>query len=68
MVTAKALNSRTDRSVGLREKPTKACHSIRRLEAGDQLEVIARGSVWSQVVDMQTGRTGYVANDYIEAA
>lgn len=66
MVAAKALNNRTDRSVGLRVEPTKACKEIRRLEAGDELQVIARGSVWSKVVDLRTGSTGYVANDYIQ--
>ena len=68
IATAKALNAKTTRSVGLRVEPTKACKAIRRLEAGDQLEVIARGSVWSKVIDMKTGNIGYVANDYIEAA
>ena len=65
MVCAKALNAGTDRSVGLRVKPNKTSKAIRRLTAGDQLQVIARGKVWSKVVDLQTGKTGYVANDYI---
>ena len=65
MVSAKALNGKTDRSVGLRVKPNKTSGAIRRLNAGDRLQVIARGKTWSKVVDMQTGRTGYVANDYI---
>lgn len=68
IVTAKALNGRSDRSVALRKKPNKTSGSIRRLEAGDQLQVVARGNVWSKVVDMTTGKTGYVANDYIQAA
>ena len=66
LATAKALNANTDRSVGLRVKPNKTSGAIRRLNAGDRLEVIARGKTWSKVVDMQTGRTGYVANDYIQ--
>ena len=66
MVSAKALNGKTDRSVGLRVKPNKTSGAIRRLNAGDRLQVIARGKTWSKVVDMQTGRTGYVANDYIQ--
>ena len=66
IVTAKALNSKTDRSVGLRVKPNKTAKSIRRLTAGDQLRVIARGKVWSKVVDLQTGRTGYAANEYLK--
>ena len=41
------------------------CYTSRCLTAGDQLQVIARGTVWSKVVDLQTGKTGYVANDYI---
>lgn len=66
MVSAIALNNKTDRSVGLRVKPNKTSGLIRRLEAGDELQVITRGRTWSRVVDMVTGRTGYVANDYIE--
>ena len=65
MVTAKALNGKTDRSVGLRVKPNKTAKALRRLNAGDQLQVIARGKIWSKVIDMQTGKTGYVANDYL---
>lgn len=64
-VTAKALNGKTDKSVCLREKPNKTAKSIRRLTAGDQLQVIAVGKVWDKVVDLTTGRTGYVANDYM---
>ena len=66
-VTAKALNSKTERSVGLRTKPNKTSAEIRRLNAGDQLEVIARGATWSQVRDLKTGKTGYAANDYLQA-
>ena len=66
-VYAKALNAKTDNSVGLRVKPNKTSQAIRRLVAGDQLQVIARGKVWSQVMDPLTGRTGYVANDYVAA-
>ena len=66
-VCAKALNSRTDASVGLRVKPNKTSQAIRRLEAGDRLQVIARGKVWSKVVDLRTGMTGYAANDYLIA-
>ena len=64
-VTAKALNSNSDRSVGLRVKPNKTAKMVRRLTAGDELQVIARGKVWSKVVDLKTGKTGYVANEYI---
>ena len=66
-VYAKSLNAKTDNSVGLRVKPNKTSQAIRRLVAGDQLQVIARGKVWSQVMDPLTGRTGYVANDYVAA-
>ena len=66
LASAKALNANTDRSVGLRVKPNKTASAIRRLTVGDQLQVIARGKVWSKVVDLQTGKTGYVANDYIQ--
>ena len=65
IVSAKPLSSKTETSVGLRIKPNKTSQAIRRLVAGDQLEVIERGNVWSKVVDLQTGKTGYVANDYI---
>jgi len=64
-VTAKALNGKTDRSVCLRVKPNKTAKAIRRLTAGDQLQVIAVGKVWDKVVDPITGQTGYVANDYM---
>ena len=64
-VTAKALNDKTDKSVGLRTKPNKVYKSIRRLTAGDVLQVVAEGKVWSKVVDASTGETGYVANDYM---
>ena len=46
-------------------KPNKTSKAIRRLTAGDQLQVIARGNVWSEVVDPVTGKTGFVANDYV---
>ena len=65
VVTAKALNAKTDRSVCLRAKPNKTAQSLRRLTAGDQLRVVAVGTTWSKVVDLKTGKTGYVANDYI---
>ena len=64
-VSANALNNKTDASVGLRVKPNKTSRAIRRLEAGDELKVIERGRVWSKVVDLQTGETGYMANDYM---
>ena len=67
IVYAKALNAKTDNSVGLRVKPNKTSQAIRRLMAGDQLQVIARGKVWSKVMDPLTGKTGYVANDYVTA-
>ncbi len=65
MVTAIARGQNTQESVGLRVKPNKTAKMVRRLMAGDTLEVIAVGTVWSQVKDLQTGKTGYVANDYI---
>ena len=65
LATAKALNAKTDRSVGLRVKPNKSSGAIRRLTVGDELQVIARGKVWSKVIDLKTGKTGYVANDYL---
>ena len=64
-VVARALNSKTERSVGLRVSPNKTARSIRRLAAGDVLQVVASGRTWSKVVDPMTGRTGYVANDYM---
>lgn len=65
LVSAQARSAKSNSSVGLRVKPNKTSKAIRRLTAGDQLQVIARGKVWSKVVDLQTGKTGYVANDYI---
>ncbi len=64
-VTMKALNDKTDNSVGLRVAPNKTSGMIRRLSAGDTLQVVAVGKTWNKVVDPVTGRTGYVANDYI---
>ena len=64
-VSAKALNKKTTNSVCLRTNPNKTSRSIRRLTAGDQLTVVSVGKTWSKVVDQKTGRTGYVANDYI---
>ena len=66
LVSALARSAKSDSSVGLRVKPNKTSKAIRRLTAGDQLQVIARGKVWSKVVDLQTRKTGYVANDYIQ--
>jgi len=64
-VIAKALNAKSDRSVCLRVKPNKTAKSIRRLTAGDKLQVIAVGKTWDKVIDLTTGQTGYVANDYM---
>ena len=64
-VSAKAINNKSDRSVGLRVNPNKTAKAIRRLTAGDTLKVIAVGKTWSKVVDTTTGRTGYVANAYV---
>ena len=66
MAAAKALNDRTDRSVGLRVEPNKNSSAIRRLSAGDQVEVIATGRNWDEVIDPVTGQTGYVASSYLE--
>ena len=65
--TAKALprGQKTILSVGLRTEPTKQSAAIRRLTAGDKLEVIEVGNTWSKVIDSRTGKTGYVANNYI---
>ncbi len=65
VVTTKALNANTDRSVGLRTSPNKTAKMIRRLNVGDRLQVVAVGKVWSKVIDLSTGRTGYMANDYM---
>ncbi len=64
-VTAVALNGKTSKSVCLRTAPNKISESIRRLTAGDTLQVVAEGKTWSKVVDTATGKSGYVANDYI---
>ena len=67
MATAKALNAKTDRSVGLRVMPNKTANAIRRLTAGDEVKVIAQGRDWCEVIDQQTGQTGYVASSYLQA-
>ena len=64
-VTALPRSKNSTESVGLRTKPNKTAKAIRRLAAGDTLTVIAEGKTWSQVEDPETGKTGYVANDYI---
>ncbi len=64
-VTAQSIKGHPEQSVGLRVSPNKTAKSIRRLAVGDVLQVIATGRVWSKVVDPATGRTGYVANDYM---
>ena len=64
-VSAQPLKGQPEKSVCLRVKPNKTSKSIRRLSSGDQLTVVAVGKTWSKVVDTATGRTGYVANDYI---
>lgn len=64
-VSAKAINKKSSRSVGLRVSPNKTSSAIRTLTAGDTLQVVARGKTWSKVVDLKTGRTGYVANAYM---
>ena len=65
IVTAKALNNKSSKSVALRAKPTKSSKQIRRLTAGDQLKVLAEGKTWLKVQDLKTGKTGYVAKDYV---
>lgn len=65
IVTAKALNNKSTRSVALRTKASKSSKQIRRLTAGDQLKVLAEGKTWLKVRDLKTGKTGYVAKDYV---
>ena len=67
-VTALARGKNTTESVELRTEPSKNAAAIRRLAAGDKLEVIEVGKTWSKVVDAKTGITGYAANDYLKAA
>lgn len=64
-VTAKALSSKNSKSVGLRVKPTKSSKAIRTLQAGDKLTVLAAGKTWLKVKDAKTGKTGFVAKDYV---
>ncbi len=64
-VRSLALKGHPEKSVGLRVSPNKCSQAIRRLAAGEELEVVAVGRLWSKVVDKVTGRTGYVANDYM---
>ena len=64
-VSCRALNDKTANSVGLRTAPNNTAKMIRRLNAGECLQVVAVGKTWSRVVDPMTGKTGYVANDYL---
>lgn len=64
IVSANPLNKKTTQSVGLRVKPNKTAKAIRRLQAGDQLQVLATASIWIKVIDLETGKVGYVAHDY----
>ena len=64
IVTANPLNKKTTQSVGLRVKPNKTSKAYRRLEAGDELQVLATAKLWIKVLDLKTGETGYVAHDY----
>ena len=65
MVEAVARGAKRSDSVCLRTKPNKTAQSLRRLMPGDRLQVVAVGPTWSKVVDQKTGKTGFVANDYI---
>ena len=64
-VTAQSIKGHPEQSVGLRVSPNKTAKMVRRLSAGDELKVVAVGKVWSKVIDLATGKTGYVANDYM---
>ena len=68
IVVARPRANHTEQSVGLRVAPTKNADALRRLEAGDRLQVTEVGKDWSKVIDLKTGMTGYVANDYIRIA
>ena len=65
IVSAMALDSQTTESVGLYTAPNVTAPMIRRLMAGDRLQVIAAGDVWCRVFDLATGQTGYMINDYM---
>ena len=64
-VEAVARGTKRADSVCLRTQPNKTAKALRRLMPGDQLQVIAVGKTWSKVMDPATGKTGYVANDYV---
>lgn len=66
MATAIAVKGHEDRSVGLRTMPNKDSKAFRHLAPGDEVQVIAQGKLWSEVIDPQTGRTGYVASSYLQ--
>ena len=65
IVVAVARGKNTDESVGLRTIPTKQAKMLRRVMAGDELEVLQVGKTWSFVFDPISNMQGYVANDYI---
>ena len=66
IVVAKALNKKSDKSVGLRVRANKNSKAIRTLTAGEELEVLAVGEIWYKVLDPETGKTCYIAKDYAE--
>ena len=52
-VIAKARNSKTEESVGLRVKPSKKSNAIRRLMAGDRIRKPARPDMWPTITSVR---------------
>ena len=65
MATVQPISSASSRSGQLHVSPDRTAQAIRRLSAGQVLEVIASSDSWSKVYDTLTGRTGYVRNALI---
>ena len=72
------VNCSNGKRLNVREAPNSGARRITQLECGtkvhvdydagtgDRLQVIAKGNTWFQVVDLQTGKTGYVAKQYVQ--
>ncbi len=61
-----ASGEKGSKNAGLYVSPNRNSASIRTLETGDVLQVIAVGSIWNRVMDRRTGKVGYVAAEHIK--
>ena len=54
-------------AAALYRKPNNTTKAVRRLYTGSLLQVTAEGTNWDKVIDLTTGKTGYVEKDLIQA-